>query len=166
VGIAYGGWPGGTEPASAACRLNADGSVTVVVGSSDISGTKTGMILLAADAFGVSPDAVNVVTADTDAAPYAGASGGSKITYTVGAAVMQAADEARRQVMTIAADHLEAAPEDIEIVDGKVQVRGVPDRAMNLEEIATILGTRKGTIGVHLHRGRARLMELLEVRDG
>lgn len=35
-----------------------------------------------------------------------------------------------------------------------------------LEEIAAILGTRKGTIGVHLHRGRNRLHELLEVRDG
>ena len=35
----------------------------------------------------------------------------------------------------------------------------------SLEEIATILGTRKGTIGVHLHRGRARLAELLEEDD-
>lgn len=138
VGIAYGGWPGGTEPASAACRLNQDGSMTVVVGSSDISGTRTGMTLLAADAFGVTPDAINVVTADTDTAPFAGASGGSKITYTVGAAVMQAAAEARRQVTAIAADHLEAAPEDVEIVDGRVQVRGVPDRAMSLQEIAAL----------------------------
>ena len=36
----------------------------------------------------------------------------------------------------------------------------------SLEEIASILGTRKGTIGVHLHRGRARLQELLEEHDG
>jgi RNA polymerase sigma-70 factor (ECF subfamily) len=35
----------------------------------------------------------------------------------------------------------------------------------SLEEIAAILGTRKGTIGAHLHRGRARLHELLEVND-
>lgn len=35
----------------------------------------------------------------------------------------------------------------------------------SLDEIADILGTRKGTIGVHLHRGRARLLELLEVDD-
>jgi RNA polymerase sigma factor (sigma-70 family) len=35
----------------------------------------------------------------------------------------------------------------------------------SLEEIAEILGTRKGTIGVHLHRGRARLRQLLEVED-
>jgi RNA polymerase sigma-70 factor, ECF subfamily len=35
----------------------------------------------------------------------------------------------------------------------------------SLDEIASILGTRKGTIGAHLHRGRARLLELLEVDD-
>lgn len=35
----------------------------------------------------------------------------------------------------------------------------------SLDEIASILGTRKGTIGAHLHRGRARLHELLEVDD-
>lgn len=35
-----------------------------------------------------------------------------------------------------------------------------------LDEIGEILGTRKGTIGVHLHRGRARLRQLLEVDDG
>jgi RNA polymerase sigma-70 factor (ECF subfamily) len=35
----------------------------------------------------------------------------------------------------------------------------------SLNEIASILGTRKGTVGVHLHRGRARLHELLEVED-
>ena len=35
----------------------------------------------------------------------------------------------------------------------------------SLDEIASILGTRKGTIGAHLHRGRARLHELLEIDD-
>src|SRR5579859_309309 len=99
VGIALAGWPGGSQPASAACRLDEDGNLTVSVGSADISGTKTGFSLLAADAFGIKADSVHVVTADTDAAPFAGASGGSKITYTVGAAVYKAAQEARRQVL-------------------------------------------------------------------
>ena len=136
VGMAFGGWPSATEPASAVCRLNEDGSLTVVVGSSDISGTKTGMLLLAADAFGVSPDTINVVTADTDTAPYAGASGGSKITYTVGAAVSRAAADARRQVLAIAADHLEVSPDDLDIVGDRVEVRGAPGRGVSLERIA------------------------------
>ena len=36
----------------------------------------------------------------------------------------------------------------------------------SLDEIAMILGVRKGTVGVHLHRARSRLQELLEVHDG
>ena len=138
VGIAFGGWPAGTQPASASCRLNNDGSLSVIVGSSDISGTKTGMTLLAAEAFGGNLDNINITTADTSSAPYAGASGGSKITYTVGAAVMKAAEEARQQVLAIAAEHLEAAPQDLLIVDGRVQVKGVPDRGVSLAEIASM----------------------------
>ncbi|MGH2409472.1 MAG: xanthine dehydrogenase family protein molybdopterin-binding subunit, partial [Chloroflexota bacterium] len=86
VGIAFGGWPAGTQPASATCKLNTDGTLSVVVGSSDISGTKTGFELLAADAFGAGPELISVATADTNSAPFAGGSGGSKVTYTVGVA--------------------------------------------------------------------------------
>jgi CO/xanthine dehydrogenase Mo-binding subunit len=138
VALAFGGWPGGTQPASAACRLNADGSISIVVGSVDISGTNSGFALMAAEAFGAPLESIDIVEAGTDSAPFAGASGGSKITYTVGTAVMQAAEEARRQVLEIAADHLEAAPEDLQIVGNQVQVRGVPDRGVSLETIATL----------------------------
>jgi len=138
VGIAFGGWPSATSPATAACRLNDDGSLTVVVGSSDISGTKTGMLLLAAEGFGLEPDKIDVVTADTNTAPFAGGSGGSKITYTVGAAVLQAAAEARRQVLEIAADHLEVSVDDLDIADGRVEVRGAPGRGVTLEQVAAM----------------------------
>ena len=136
VGIAVGGWLGGIEPASAVCRVNHDGSVSVVVGSVDLSGTNTALTQIAAEAFGVPIERVAVVNADTEAAPYAGASGGSKITYTVGAAVQRAAVDARRQLLAIAADQLEAAAEDLELVDGRVRVRGVPDRAIAVAKLA------------------------------
>ena len=55
-------------------------------------------------------------------------SGGSKVTYTVGPAVMRAAQAAKEQVLAIAAAELEASPDDLEIVDGKVRVKGAPDR--------------------------------------
>jgi CO/xanthine dehydrogenase Mo-binding subunit len=138
VGVAVGGWMGGVEPASAVCRVNGDGSVSVIVGSVDISGTNTGLVQIAAEVFGASPEQVAVVNADTEAAPYAGASGGSKITYTVGAAVKGAAEDARRQVLAIAAAHLEAAEQDLEIVDGHVRVRGVPDRAVSIAKLARL----------------------------
>jgi CO/xanthine dehydrogenase Mo-binding subunit len=136
VGVAVGGWMGGVEPASAVCRVNGDGSVSVVVGSVDLSGTNTGLTQIAAEAFGAALEQVQVVNADTESAPYAGATGGSKITYTVGAAVKAAAEDARRQVLAIAASHLEASVDDLELVDGHVRVRGVPDRAIAIAKLA------------------------------
>jgi CO/xanthine dehydrogenase Mo-binding subunit len=101
VGIAIGGWLGGLEPASACVRMNADGSVQVLVGSVDISGTSTTLSQIAAQAMGIPVEQVRVVSADTDGAPAAGMAGGSKITYTVGAAVQGAADDARRQLIRL-----------------------------------------------------------------
>jgi CO/xanthine dehydrogenase Mo-binding subunit len=136
VGIAIGGWPGGVEPAAAACMLNRDGMLHVQLGCVDMSGTSTTFALLAAEAFGVAPDKVKIITGDTGTSIYNGAAGGSKITYTIGPALLQAAREARRQTLEIAAELMEAAAEDLEIVDGKVQVKGVPDRAIELSAIA------------------------------
>ena len=136
VGVAVGGWMGGIEPASAACRMDRDGTVSIIVGSVDMSGVNTGFAQIAAEAFGVAPGDVRIVTGDSDTAPYAGASGGSKITYTVGLAVERAARDARRQLLLIAADKLEAAPDDLEIVDRTVRVRGFPARTVGLGELA------------------------------
>jgi CO/xanthine dehydrogenase Mo-binding subunit len=136
VGMAIGGWMGGIEPSSAVCRLDRDGTVSIVVGTVDMSGTNTTLAQIAAEAVGLPLDDVRVINADTEAAPYAGSSGGSKITYTVGAAVERAARDARRQVLAIAAQELEAAVEDLEIVGRAVRVRGVPDREVTLEAIA------------------------------
>jgi CO/xanthine dehydrogenase Mo-binding subunit len=68
-------------------------------------------------------------------APVTGLSAGSKTVYTVGVAVMQAAQDARQQTLAIAASELEAAVQDLEIVDGKVTVRGMPDKGVTLASI-------------------------------
>lgn len=136
VGIALGGWFGGVEPAAAACRLDTDGTLQISLGSVDLTGTNTTFQMIAAETFGLSDASqVRVTSVDTDAAPYAGATGGSKITYTVGVAVERAARDAREQVLRIAAAELETSVEDLEIVEGRVQVRGVPVRSKTLREI-------------------------------
>ncbi|MBW3634734.1 MAG: xanthine dehydrogenase family protein molybdopterin-binding subunit, partial [Chloroflexi bacterium] len=136
VGIAVGGWPGGIEPATAVCRLDSNGKLTVVLGSVDLTGTNTAFAQIAAETFGMTSDEIAVTTAATDAAPFAGGTGGSKITYTVGKAVQRAAEDARRQILAVASEALEASVEDLEIVDGVVQVRGVPGSGVSLKDIA------------------------------
>src|SRR5438270_2144025 len=136
VGVALGGWFGGTEPAAALCRLESDGTLKVAIGSVDLTGTNAGLQVVAAEAFGFdSADQVRVTTVDTDAAPYSGATGGSKTMYTMGPAVLKAAQEARERVLKIAAAELEAAVEDLEMVDGEVRVRGVPGKIKTLRDI-------------------------------
>jgi len=136
VGMAAGYWPGGNEPAAAVCRVDADGTMTVVTSAADMSGVNTGFAVIAAAAFGLEPDKVRVVSADTATGPYAGASGGSKVTYTVGKAVEGAARAARVKVLAAASQELEIAPDDLEVTDGVVSAVGAPDRSITVEELA------------------------------
>jgi CO/xanthine dehydrogenase Mo-binding subunit len=136
VGLAVGGWPGGVEPTAAICQLHRDGTLQVQVGSVDLSGTATGFSLLAAEAFGLEPAQVRVTVGDTSTAAYAGATGGSKITYTVGPAVIEAARQARQQTLAIMAEEWEVDTADLEIVSGAVRVKGVPDKSISLGDIA------------------------------
>jgi CO/xanthine dehydrogenase Mo-binding subunit len=136
VGLSVGWWPGGYEPAAAVCRLDADGNLTVITGAADMTGVETTFAAIAADAFGVDPSRVRILYADTSSAPYAGTSGGSKVTDTVGRAVQRAAIEARERLLEVAAEELEISPDDLEIVGDAVQPAGVPDKAMPIERIA------------------------------
>lgn len=136
VGVAIGYWPGGNEPASAACRMDPDGVVTVVTAVADMTGVETSFAAIAAEVIGLAPEDVRVVSADTASAPFAGVSGGSKITYTVGRAVQRAAEDVRRQLLEIASEELEIATDDLEIVDGVVRAVGAPDRSLTVKEIA------------------------------
>lgn len=136
VGVALGGWFGGTEPASALCRLESDGTLKVSIGSVDLTGTNTSLQIIAAEAFGMdTADEVRVSTVDTDSAPYSGATGGSKTIYTMGPAVLKAAQEARERVLKIAAAELEASVDDLELIHGEVRVKGVPDKVKTLRDI-------------------------------
>jgi CO/xanthine dehydrogenase Mo-binding subunit len=138
VGVALGSWGGARTPSAAGCRVEPDGTVSVMVGSPDISGVQTGLVLITAQAFGVSPDKVRVHFSDTGSAPYGPAAGGSQVTYSVGGAVHEAALEARRQLLEIATDQLEAAPEDLDIADGRVAVKGAPTRSIEITELVRL----------------------------
>jgi CO/xanthine dehydrogenase Mo-binding subunit len=135
TGLALGGWLGGLQPTGATVRLNPDGSLQVLTGQVDIAGTNIALAQIAASAYGIDVDRVRITTGDTDVAPVTGLSAGSKTVYTVGVAVMEAAKDARRQTLEIAAKEMEASVHDLDIEDGRVVVRGVPDRGITLAQI-------------------------------
>jgi CO/xanthine dehydrogenase Mo-binding subunit len=136
VGVAAATWGIGSEPVAAACRLDADGGVTIVSGTVDLSGAGTAMCQIAAEVLAVPVDRVRFVVTDTASAPHGGISGGSKVTYTLGPAVHRAATAARDRLIEAASRELETSAEDLELADGVVQTRGVPDRGIPIAELA------------------------------
>jgi CO/xanthine dehydrogenase Mo-binding subunit len=138
VGVAAGSWGGARTPSAAGCRVEPDGTLSILVGTPDISGAGTGLAMIAADAFGYPAEKVRIETGATGTAPYGAVAAGSQTTYSLGGAVHEAAAEARRQLFEIATDELEAAPEDLEITDGRVAVRGVPDRFVEITKLVAL----------------------------
>ncbi len=137
VGLAVGGWLGAIQPASAIVGLNSDGTINVIIGAADVTGTNTTFAQIAAEVLNVPLSMVNVTTADTKSAPFAGGSAGSKTTCTMGRAVKSAAEDARQQILAIAAHRLEASPEELEMADGVVRVRGT-DRSLTFQRVASL----------------------------
>ena len=138
VGIALGSWGGARTPAAAGCRVEPDGTLSILIGTVDVSGATTGLAMIAAEAFGLPMDKVRIETGDTGVAPFGPLAAGSQVTYSVGGAVHEAALEAKRQLLEIATEELEAAPEDLEITDGRVAVRGVPERFVEITRLVAI----------------------------
>src|SRR5207247_1945586 len=97
-----------------------------------------GLAILPAEALRVAPDKVRVEVADTATAPFSATSSGSQVTYSVGGAVIEAAREARRQLLEIATEELEAAPEDLDIIDGRVAVKGAPGRSIEITKLVSL----------------------------
>jgi CO/xanthine dehydrogenase Mo-binding subunit len=159
VGIAVGGWPCGMSPAAAVCRIDNDGTIRIHVGSVDISGVNSSLALVAAEVLQVSPDQIEIIQGDTRTGPHAGPSGGSQTTYSVSGAVANAAQSVRQKLIDLAADHFEAAPADLELRDGQVMVRGVPDRTVTIARLSQIAQGKKGGPGPLVGEGTAAVSE-------
>ncbi len=138
VGVGLASWGGARSPGAAGCRVEPDGTVSILIGSPDISGSATGLAMIAAEAFGISAEKVRVNVGDTAVAPQGPMAAGSQVTYSLGGAVYEAALEARRQLLEIATEELEAAPEDLDIVDGRVTVKGVPERFVEITKLVAL----------------------------
>ncbi|HEX4778064.1 MAG TPA: molybdopterin cofactor-binding domain-containing protein, partial [Acidimicrobiia bacterium] len=124
---------------AATVRVTPDGTVNVYVGSgSHGQSLETTVAQVVADHLGVHVDDVVVHQGDTDVTPFGGGTGGSRSAPILSSAARQAALDVREKVVQIAAHMMEAAPEDLDVDDGRVAVRGTPARAVTLAEIARV----------------------------
>jgi carbon-monoxide dehydrogenase large subunit len=99
-------------------------------------GHETTFAQIVAQELGLSPDDVEVVHGDTDRTPFGLGTYGSRSTPVSGAAAAVVARKVRERARIVAAAMLEVSPADLAWADGKWQVRGDPEQARNLAEIA------------------------------
>ena len=99
-------------------------------------GHETTFAQIVAQELGLSPDDVEVVHGDTDRTPFGLGTYGSRSTPVSGAAAAVVARKVRERARIVAAAMLEVSPDDLEWATGKWQVRGDPEQARNLAEIA------------------------------
>jgi CO/xanthine dehydrogenase Mo-binding subunit len=139
IGLATGSWIESAGPGGGSIvKVNEDGSVTVHIGKIDM-GTIPGfgIPMIVAEELGVPVEDVTVVNVDTDASPWDAGTVGSRGILVSGTASRLAAIDARNQIFKMAASHLEASPDDLEIVDKQVRVKGTPAKSVPLATIAT-----------------------------
>ncbi|MGH2886511.1 MAG: xanthine dehydrogenase family protein molybdopterin-binding subunit, partial [Solirubrobacteraceae bacterium] len=130
-GLQCGGWE------SATIRVHATGSATLYTGTSPHGqGHETGFAQIVADKLGIDPQHVEVIHGDTQTGPFGLDTYGSRSLAVGGEAAARAANKVAAKAKEIVAHQLEADAEDIEVRDGKLSVRGSPDRGMTLAEVA------------------------------
>lgn len=130
----------GSTWASALLRIHQTGDATLVTGAQPHGqGQVTTFSQVVTQALGIAVERVEVIHSDTLGVPYGQGSYGSRSFSVEGVAVHQATQVIKEKALKVGAHMLEAAVEDVIFQDGKVQVKGVPEKSKTLQEIAQAL---------------------------
>jgi carbon-monoxide dehydrogenase large subunit len=151
-------------------RVEPSGSVYVATGlTTQGQGHQTTFAQIAAEALGCDPRDVTVVTGDTSRFNWGAGTFASRALVTAGNAVAVAAGKVRDKALRLAADLLEVAPDDLEVRDGAVGVKGVPDRQLALGALATVANPIRYAYGKEAAEAALRLVKPRQgavLRDG
>ena len=148
IGIATGSWIEGSGPGGGAIvKVNEDGSATVHIGKVDYgTAPRFGIPMIVAEELGIPIEDVTVVNVDTDASPWDAGTVGSRSMLVSGNATRLAALDARNQLFKLAARQLEANPDDLEIKDKQIRVKGTPAKSVALASVANAAHNEIGEI--------------------
>jgi carbon-monoxide dehydrogenase large subunit len=120
-------------------RIDQTGKVHVTTSaSSQGHSIETTLAQVVADELGVPVDDVVIMWGDTATAPPGGPTGGSRNAVIASGSAMRAAGEVRTKVLAVAAHLLEAAPEDLEVAEGVISVKGTPRASKTVAEVAHV----------------------------
>jgi len=146
-GVAAGYWMNAGLTSSVVARLNADGTVTLGEGSTDIGGTRTSVAMQLAESLGIRAEDVIPSVVDTDSVGYTEVTGGSRVTYATGYAAYEAGQALRRQLLEQAGKLWKVEPERVVFEDGVFRDRDDAAKNIRLPELAETLAHRGIDIG-------------------
>ena len=147
-GFAVGFWFNAGMNSSATITLNSDGSAAIVTGNPDIGGTRAAQALMAAEELGIPVERVRSNVGDTDSSGYTDVTGGSRVCYATGMAVIRAAEDAREQLRARAATIWNVSKDDVGWEDGRAIPPAGTDKAaaMTVAELAAKMTHTGGPI--------------------
>ena len=149
-GIASGYWFNGGGESGATAFVNADGTVSIATGSPDIGGSRASMAIMAAETLGIDYNQVRSTVNDTTSVPFTQQTGGSRVTYTTGMAVIGACESVINELRARAAKTWDVDVEAVDWEDGyaKASSSNVGDfEPLSLKDIASKAAATGGPIG-------------------
>jgi CO/xanthine dehydrogenase Mo-binding subunit len=117
-GVASGYWFNGGGESSATMHVNEDGTVVLATGSPDIGGSRASMAIMAAETLGIDYNRVRPIVADTASVGYTHVTGGSRVTFATGMAVIEATNKVIQDLCVRAAKMWNVDPEGVVWEDG------------------------------------------------
>ena len=142
LGIGVNTWGGAGHASNAIAKIHPDGTVEIEIGSQDLgTGTRTVIAMVAAETFGLPVSAINVKMGD-NRYPTSGASGGSTTVGGVSSSTRKATVNALAKLLEAAAQSLSVQPDQLEAVDGRIQVIGDPSKNLPWKAACQKLGVR------------------------
>ncbi len=142
LGIGVNTWGGAGHDSTCRCNIHADGTVEVELGSQDLgTGTRTIISQVAAESLGLHLSDIKVKIGDTNYPP-SGTSGGSTTVGGVSSSTRKATLNALDKLFGEVAGALGSQPDQLEAVDGKIQVKGTPSKSLTWKAACQKLGVK------------------------
>ena len=146
VGLSLHTWGGRGHASDCDLTIHPDGSVDIKMGSQDLgTGTRTCILMVAADTLGIPMDTISLQIGDTMYPP-SGGSGGSTTIGGVSSSTRRAAVDAREGLFAKVAPALNAQPAELESINGTVRVKGDSSRSLSWREACSKLGAMPLTV--------------------
>ncbi|MBZ5610900.1 MAG: xanthine dehydrogenase family protein molybdopterin-binding subunit [Acidobacteriia bacterium] len=140
LGLALGTWGGAGHASTCKTTIHPDASVEVELATQDLgTGSRTMVAMIAAETFGLPVSAIKVKIGD-NSYPNSGGSGGSTTSGGISSSTRKSTVNALQKLFEVVAQSLNVPADQLEAVDGRIRVKGNPDKGMSFQQAAQKLG--------------------------